>query len=452
MQGASMKELLSQIEQKKATVGVIGLGYVGISVASALAGADFRVIGIELKADRVALINAGKCPIEGIEPGLPELIASVTKSGKLTATQDYGALREADVILIDVETPVASDNRPRFEALRSACRALGRVMKDGALVIIESTVAPGTTMGLVAPLLEKHSERKLNTGFFLGHCPERVMPGKLLKNLKELSRVCGGSTPETARAMVALYKHIVQGDLDAADCITAELTKTAENAFRDVNIAFANELGLICEAVGADFRRVRGLVNKSPGRNMLLAGAGVGGHCIPKDPWLLVHGINPEKTPLMATARAVNDSMPLHVARLLEDAMDEIGISVHGSRIAVLGYAYLENTDDVRNSPSQTLIDHLTDWGAECVIHDPWLPEHNHDLWKTVSGAHAAVIMVAHSAYDSLDLARLQNELKAPVLVDGRHMVEADAAVKAGLVFRGLGRGKPSPGARRPAK
>jgi UDP-N-acetyl-D-mannosaminuronic acid dehydrogenase len=438
-----MNELVTLVENKKATIGVIGLGYVGISVASALAGAGFKVLGVELKADRVALINSGKCPIEGIEPGLPELIAQVTKSGKLTATQDYGVLREADVILIDVDTPVASDNRPRFEAIRSACRGLGRVMKEGALVIVESTVAPGTTLGLVAPLLEKHSERKLNTGFFLGHCPERVMPGKLLKNLKELSRVCGGSTPETAKAMVALYKNIVEGDLDATDCVTAELTKTAENTFRDVNIAFANELALICESVGADFRRVRDFVNKSPGRNMLIAGAGVGGHCIPKDPWLLVHGINSDHTPLIATARSVNDSMPLHVGRLLEDALDELGISVHGSRIAVLGYSYLENTDDVRNSPSQTLIDHLEDWGAECVIHDPWLPEHNKDLWKTIHGAHAAVIMVAHSAYKDLDLARLKSELKVPVLVDGRHMVETDAAVKAGFVFRGLGRGKP---------
>jgi UDP-N-acetyl-D-mannosaminuronic acid dehydrogenase len=437
-----MKELLALIDSRKATVGVIGLGYVGISVASSLAGAGFDVIGIEIKADRVEKINAGECPIEGIEPGLPELIAKVTKSGKLKATTDYNALKSADIILIDVDTPVASDHRPRFEALRSACRALGRVMKQDALVIVESTVAPGTTMNFVAPLLEKHSERKLNTGFFLGHCPERVMPGKLLKNLKELSRVCGGSTPDTAEAMIALYRSIVDGELDATDCITAELTKTAENTFRDVNIAFANELALICESSGADFRRVRDLVNKSPGRNMLIAGAGVGGHCIPKDPWLLVHGIENEKISLISTARAVNDGMPLHTARLVEEALEDVGLGVHGAKLAVLGYAYLENSDDVRNSPSQTLIEHLTDWGAEVTVHDPWYPKYQGDVWKTIHGAHAAIIMVAHDEYKNLDLARLKSELKTPVLVDGRHMVETAAAIKAGLVFRGLGRGK----------
>ncbi len=437
-----MKELISLIESRKATVGVIGLGYVGISVASALAGAGFRVVGVEIKADRVEKINAGECPIEGIEPGLPELIAEVTKSGKLTATTDYNSLKAADIILIDVDTPVASDHRPRFEALRSACRALGRVMKEGALVIVESTVAPGTTVNFVAPLLEKHSERKLNTGFYLGHCPERVMPGKLLKNLKELSRVCGGSTPDTAEAMIALYRSIVAGELDPTDCITAELTKTAENTFRDVNIAFANELALICESSGADFRRVREFVNKSPGRNMLIAGAGVGGHCIPKDPWLLVHGIQAEKTSLISTARAVNDGMPLHTARLVEDALEDMGLGVHGAKLAVLGYAYLENSDDVRNSPSQALIEHLQDWGAQVVVHDPWYPKYQGDLWKTVHNANAAIVMVAHDEYKNLDLARLKTELKTPVLVDGRHMVETSAAIKAGFVFRGLGRGK----------
>jgi UDP-N-acetyl-D-mannosaminuronic acid dehydrogenase len=308
-------------------------------------------------------------------------------------------------------------------------------------VIVESTVAPMTTMGIVAPLLEKHSKKKLGVGFFLGHCPERVMPGRLLRNLKELSRVCGGADEETSRTMIALYRTIVQGELDAADLVTAEVTKAAENTFRDVNIAFANELGLICEAVGADFRRVRQLVNKSPGRHVLIAGAGVGGHCIPKDPWLLVHGANIE-TPLIATARAVNDSMPLHLARLVEDALAELAIGVHGSRLVVLGYSYLEDCDDTRSSPSAALIEHLEDWGAAVTVHDPWVPAHAGDLWEKARGAHAAIIAVAHTEYRGLDLPRLKSCLEAPVLVDGRHVIETRAAVDAGFVFRGLGRGK----------
>lgn len=437
-----MKQLIDRIASREARIGVIGLGYVGLAVACALADAGFRVAGVDIKSDRVDKINAGYCPIEGIEPELPEMLARVTRSKRLVAGTDYAPLAERDVVLVTVDTPVASDKRARFTALRAACRELGKRMKKGALVIVESTIAPGTCANVVAPILEKQSGRKLDEGFHLGHCPERVMPGKLLKNLRELSRVCGGSTPETSEAMVALYRSFVRGKLDKADCVTAELVKTAENTYRDVNIAFANELALICEEVGADFRRVRELVNQSPGRDVLLAGAGVGGHCIPKDPWLLVHGLSEFAPRLIAAARAVNDTMPLHVARLVEDALDEIGKPVHGSRVAVLGYAYLENSDDTRNSPSQALIDHLSDWGATVSVHDPLVAEYATDLWRAVDGADAAVVMVAHDAYEGLDLRRLRAALASPaVLVDGRHVVETEVAQAAGFVFRGLGRG-----------
>src|SRR4051812_29140200 len=227
----SLSPISERFASRKAVVGVIGLGYVGLTIATALAEAGFRVVGVDRKPERVDAINAGRCPIEGVEPDLPALVAKVTASKFLVAVTSYAPLAEADVVLIDVDTPVASDHRPRFEALRSACRDLGRVMKDGVLVIVESTVAPGTTERLVAPLLEEASGKKLHHGFFLGHCPQRVMPGKLLKNLRELSRVCGGSSPETAAVMASLYATVVSGRLDVTDCITAELVKTAENTY-----------------------------------------------------------------------------------------------------------------------------------------------------------------------------------------------------------------------------
>lgn len=439
---APLAQLSARIESRKAVIGVIGLGYVGIASATALAQAGFRVVGVELKAERVAAINAGKCPIDGVEPDLPALMADVTASKHLVAVTDHAPLGEADIVLIDVDTPVASDHRPRFEALRSACRALARVMKPGTLVIVESTVAPGTTERLVAPLLEEASGKKLNEGFFLGHCPQRVMPGKLLENLRKLSRVCGGATPDTAHIMATLYRTIVNGRLDETDLVTAELVKTAENTYRDVKIAFANELGLICESVGADFRRVRELVAGSAEQDVLFAGAGVGGHCIPKDPWLLVHGVEGVEPRLVTAARAVNDRMPLHMARLLEDALSEVGVAMAGARIAVLGWAYLENTGDTRNSPSEALVDHLRDRGCEVAIHDPWVSEYVGDFWERAKGAHAVVIMVAHDEYLSLDLERLARALQTPVVVDGRHVVDTEAALRAGFVFRGLGRAK----------
>jgi len=314
-------------------------------------------------------------------------------------------------------------------------------MKNGSLIIVESTIAPGTMAEVVLPLLEQHSGKKVNQDFYLGNCPERVMPGKLLKNLKTISRVVGGNTPETAETMIGLYQHIVKADLDAADCVTAELVKTAENAYRDVQIAFANEVALICEAVGGDIWKVRELVNKSPGRQMHLPGAGVGGHCIPKDPWLLAYGVKDRDVPLriIPAARAVNDSMPLHMIELLQDALAEAGGELKGARVAVLGYAYLEDSDDTRNSPSETLVRHLREMGAEVVIHDPWVEKYHGDLLERLRGCDAVVVMVAHSAYRELDLGVLKSALRLPVLVDGRRVFDVEQAHRAGFVYHGVG-------------
>jgi UDP-N-acetyl-D-mannosaminuronic acid dehydrogenase len=436
-----LSQVEHKIEAKTARVGVIGLGYVGLPVACLFAEAGFAVVGVDLKAARVAQINAGECPIEGEEPGLADMLARVVAAGRLRATTDYADLRDCDVITINVETPVDEQHVPRYAALRAALRSLGPVLKPGALVIVESTLAPGTMAHLVRPTLEGSSGRRVNEGVFLGHCPERVMPGKLLKNLRTVSRVCGGETPATAQAMIALYRHVVEADLDPADCVTAELVKTAENAYRDVNIAFANEVALICEAVGGDVWRVRELVNKSPGRTMLYPGAGVGGHCIPKDPWLLAYRAMDQGVPvrLIPAARAVNDGMPLHMVALLQQALAEAGRTLDGARVLVLGYAYLENSDDTRNSPSAVLVAELAERGAEVVVHDPYVAAYQGDVYAMAEGCDAVVVMVGHTAYEGLELAELKAVLRTPVVVDGRGVWEAEAARESGMWYRMVG-------------
>jgi UDP-N-acetyl-D-mannosaminuronic acid dehydrogenase len=391
-----------------------------------------------------ALRDSG-VPIEGDEPGLAELLAEVVGMGRLRATTDYAALGAADVISINVETPVDDQHRPAYVALRAACRSLGTVLRPGALVIVESTIAPGTIDRVVRPLLEESSGWRANVDFFLGACPERVMPGKLLSNLREMSRVCGGSTPATAEVMVALYRHIVRAELDATDVITAELVKTTENTYRDVQIAFANEVALICEASGADVWRVRELVNKSPFRQMHLPGVGVGGHCIPKDPWLLAHAAGASlPMHLIPAARAVNDAMPLHVADMAAQALYDSGVPIARARVAVLGYAYLENSDDTRNSPSAAFIARLRELGAEVAIHDPWVADYQGDLFECLAGADAAAVLVGHHAYRALDLERLRAVLRTPILVDGRGLFTPAQAAAAGLMYRGVGYGIPA--------
>jgi UDP-N-acetyl-D-mannosaminuronic acid dehydrogenase len=442
MNMSSMQTLNEKIQRKTAKVAVIGLGYVGLPVACMLADAGFKVVGVDLKQDRVDLINQGISPIEGKEPGLSDLLNQVFARGTLKATTDYEELKNVDVVLIDVETPIDDEHIPQYEALRSAVKSLGKVMKDGLLVIVESTIAPGTMESLVRPVIEESSGKKSGDDFFLGTCPERVMPGKLLANLRNMSRVCGGDTPEIAETMKKFYRHIVQSDLDAAELITAEITKTAENAYRDVNIAFANELALICQSVGADFLKVRELVNKSPGRNVLFAGGGVGGHCIPKDPWLLAYGAKGKADlMLIPAARAVNDSMPKHIIKILISALDTYDKKLEDASIAILGYAYLEDSDDTRNSPSEKLLELLIAEKADVVVQDPYVTPYQQDALDSIQNSDAVIIMVAHEVYKDIDLVEVRQRLRLPIVIDGRRVIDPGIAKQAGLDYYGIGYG-----------
>jgi UDP-N-acetyl-D-mannosaminuronic acid dehydrogenase len=223
--------------------------------------------------------------------------------------------------------------------------------------------------------------------------------------------------------------------------VTAELVKTVENAYRDVQIAFANEVALICEAVGGDVWKVRELVNKTPYRNMHLPGAGVGGHCIPKDPWLLAYGAKDQGVPLqlIPAARAVNNGMPLHMAELVQKALASVGCDIAGARVLVLGYAYLEDSDDTRNSPSETLVARLKYLSAQVVIHDPYVLEYQGDVYEAAQGCDAAVIMVRHSQYLELDYQRLKDVMRIPLIVDGRRVIDNPTAIEAGLIVGSIG-------------
>jgi UDP-N-acetyl-D-mannosaminuronic acid dehydrogenase len=435
--------LREKIETKKATIAVIGLGYVGIPIACEFARVGFNVLGVEIDSGRVDKLNKGISPIEGDEPGLAELLKTVVSQKKFHATTKYAELSDRDIVLIAVETPVDEAFQPRYEALGAALQDLVPVMKSGALVVVESTIAPRTMQDFVLPILESSHAKQLNEDFFLGNCPERVMPGKLLVNLRTVSRVVGGMTPETAETMAALYRHVVDVDLDTTDCLTAELVKTTENAYRDVNIAFANEVALICEAVGGDVWKVRELVNKSPDRNMLLPGAGVGGHCIPKDSWLLVYGITDEDISLrlIPSARDVNDSMPAHIVDLLRDALESQGIKLSDSKLLILGYAYLEDSDDDRNSPTKVLVELLRVPGADVIVHDPHINDYHGDVYHLAKGCHGLVLMVKHNHYRQLELQKIYSLLDVPILIDGRGVFNPEDAKKAGFLYRGIGVG-----------
>ena len=450
-----------KISPKTTKIAVCGLGYVGFPVALLFAKAGFQVTGVDINEEKIRKINRGGSPIEGKEPGLKELIGQVKKTNRFSATTDPEAYQDADVIIVAVETPVEDDTHaPAYRAMKAALKDIVHNLKKDVLIIIESTVAPGTMEKVVLPILEEESGLEIGKDIFLANCPERLMPGHLIENITNYNRVIGASDSakgrsssgrqKTGEMVKSLYKYIVKGRLDITSWITAEIVKAGENAYRDVQIAFANEMALLCEAMGANVWEVRSLINECKRRGetrfealrqMHLPGAGVGGHCIPKDSWLLVYGakglIDPKIVPL---ARKINNFMPRHMADLLKSAFEETGKDIDKSEIAILGYAYAGNSDDSRNTPTEDLLKKLTDSGAKIVIQDPFIKKYKISLDKALKGAQAIVLMTAHDQYKKLSYNKLKRLMKSkPIIIDGRNCFDKDLAIKSGFIYKGVG-------------
>jgi UDP-N-acetyl-D-mannosaminuronic acid dehydrogenase len=438
-------------KKQNQTVAVCGLGYVGYPVAMLFADAGFNVIGFDILEDRVKRLNNGENPIKGQEPNLDKLIEKVFKKGNFRATTDVTEYSLADYIIVAVQTPVAEENKkPTYENLKAALRDIGKNMRKGVTVIIESTIAPKTMEKVVKPILEKESGMKVGKDFYLANCPERLMPGHLLENIKYYNRVVGGWTPKSAKKVVDLYKHIVQGELEITDCITAEIVKAGENTYRDVQIAFANEMALLCEAYGANVWRVRELINNCKKvtdtrpealRQMHYPGAGVGGHCIPKDPWLLIHEVRKEVDPkLIPTARYINDFMPIHMYDLFKNAVKETNRKLKDTKVLILGYAYDANSDDDRNTPTKDLLLKLNKAGVKYDVHDSYIEEYEGDLGKLLEGKDAIILMTGHDEYKKLEYDSISKVMrKKPIIIDGRNIFDKDRAIKKGFVYMGVG-------------
>jgi UDP-N-acetyl-D-mannosaminuronic acid dehydrogenase len=436
---------------------VIGMGYVGIPCAALLADVDgFDVTGLQRRSRRsgwkIDDLNAGKSPFEGEEPGLDELIARVVKKGTFRATDDVEVLRDSDVILIDVQTPTDDRHIPQYQSLKEVSEQIGKRIKRGALVVVESTVAPGTTQNIVQKIIEEHSGMIAGEDFYLAFAYERVMPGKLINNIVNLPRIVGGVTPESAERALRIYSKIVKAKIHTTDVLTAELSKTIENAYRDVNIAFANEMALVCESLGVNVYEIVGLVNELPSRMMHIPGAGVGGHCLPKDTWLLRFGVNEYGSQkieprFIALAREINNYMPIHMSYLIEDALKARGVDIHDATVTVLGIAYLENADDTRNSPAQALISSLEGKGAKVVLHDPYVRvwdlgphEVERDLSAAAKGSDCLALVTKHRDYLGLDFAKLKSIMRTPVFVDGRNVYDEKTVASEGFEYRGIGK------------
>lgn len=451
-------------------VGVIGMGYVGIPAAALFASCKeyTHVLGFQRDSPtsgyKIDMLNRGESPLKGEEPGLEDLLKKVTSEGKFECTSDFSRIRELDAVTLAIQTPFKDkkDLIPDFSALIDGLRMAGKHIRYGTLVVIESTVTPGTTLGMAKEVLEEESGMKAGQEFALAHAPERVMVGRLLKNIQEHDRIVGGIDPVSTKRAVELYSPILtRGRIIPMSATAAEVTKTAENTFRDMQIAAANELALYCEAMGINFYDVRTGIDSLKGegvtRAILWPGAGVGGHCLTKDTYHLERGVKilngkldyPEgKDSLFVLARNVNDFMPRHMFNLTVQGLKRVGKSPKGARVAVLGWAFLNNSDDARNTPSETYRDLVLLDGLEVKVHDPYVEKYPgvpllRSLEDTLAGADVVAIMTGHDEYRSLNptLVRQLTGKEHPVIVDGRNIVNPDDFIGQGFVYKGIGRG-----------
>ena len=427
---------------------------------------DFHVTGIQRRSQRsgwkIDWLNQGKSPFGGEEPGLDELIARVVKKGKFKVTDKYDAVDNANFILIDVQTPVDLDSKiPRYESLREVSQKISKHLKQGVTIIIESTVAPGTTDNIVQPILEGGSGLKRGEDFYLVYSFERVMPGKLLEYITDMERIIGGGCEEANKKAKFLYSKVVKKELRITDTLTAELTKCIENAYRDVNIAFANEMALLCEDFNRNIFEIIELINQRHDRMMHYPGSGVGGHCLTKDPHLLEYGHRTYtehkfNSDILLKARELNDFMPSHIVELMEDTFRESRRLVDNIKITLLGVSYKANTDDTRNTPTENVVKFLKNryhsHNITFIAHDPYVKpryynatELTNDFNKAVKDADVLIFATNHSEYYNIDLDDLKKKVRTPVIIDGRNIFDKRMVEEKGFVYRKVGEGPKKP-------
>ena len=387
------------------SVCVLGLGYIGLPTASLLATKGFKVTGVDVRQDVVKTINGGKIHI--VEPELDILVKSAVQSGNLVASLK---LVTADIFILAVPTPFKNDYEPDLSYVEQATRNIAPFLREGNIVILESTSPVGTTE-LVSEWIR--DTRGDGIKLHIAHCPERVLPGHILRELIENDRMVGGITPEATQKVAEFYRTFVSGKVLETDARTAEMAKLVENSYRDVNIAFANELSLICDEEGVNVWELINLANHHPRVNILQPGPGVGGHCIAVDPWFIVHR-NPQKAKLIKTARLVNESKPEWVIEKVKERAEHFKDPV----IACLGLAYKNDIDDLRESPALRIAQLLKESNIGQVIAcEPNVQEKgikglsNLSLDKILHKADIIVLLVKHKEFLNLNIQALQEKI-----------------------------------------
>ncbi|HGJ64060.1 TPA: nucleotide sugar dehydrogenase, partial [bacterium] len=400
----------------------------------------YNVVGIDIDEKKVKMLNNRESPISTESEIIKQL-----KNSKFIATTDFAKIRNASIIVICVPTPIYENNMPNLEPLQEACRSIAVYLQRGQLVILESTVNPGVSEGIVLPLLEEGSGLIGGKDFYLAHCPERINPGDKKWTVENIPRVIGSLEDTGLQKAMDFYHSIITGQIKPMNSLKeAEAVKIVENTFRDINIAFVNELAKSFSHLGIDVVNViDGAATKPFAFMAHYPGCGVGGHCIPVDPYYLIEyakniGFHHD---FLSLARRINEDMPDFTVQQLSKALNENKMAINGTKVAVLGLSYKPDIDDCRESPSFKIINILKKYGADLIVYDPFvLDKSNVDsLDKALRNTPAVIIATAHSIFKALS----PNDFigyGVNVIVDGRNCLPKDDFIKSGIVYKGIGR------------
>jgi UDP-N-acetyl-D-glucosamine dehydrogenase len=425
-------------------IAIVGLGYVGLPLSLQFARSCVSVLGLDTDADKVQLLNNGQSYIKHIEPSA---IAELVRSGKFSASTEFSRIKETEAMIICVPTPLTKNREPDISFVISTGRAIAPYLSKGAVVVLESTTYPGTTDTDLRAVLEERSGMKAGVDFHLAFSPEREDPASEQSKVKKIPKIVGGYTPTCLQKAMSLYGRAIDKLVPVSSCRVAEATKLLENIFRSVNIALVNELKLVYAAMGIDIWEVIEAASTKPfGFMPFYPGPGLGGHCIPIDPFYLTWKAREygQHTRFIELAGEINTRMPGHVVHRVTDALNAQGKAVKASRVLILGLAYKPNVDDERESPSYVLMDLLSERGAELEYYDPYVPmikpTRGHSHWAgkksiawgrtTIESFDLVLIATNHSCVDYQDLADW-----ARCIVDTRNAMSG-IHVRSGKVWK----------------
>ena len=410
---------------------MIGIGYVGLPTAAMFASKGHKVIGYDLNKRAVDALNKGEIIIE--EPGLLELVKECVEKGNLSASTQCPA--DCDVYIIAVPTPINEDKTADMSYVESATKAIVPYLKKGNIVILESTSPPRTVEDLMLPIL-KETGLEIGEELLVAHSPERILPGKVIEELRTNSRIVGGINEKSSLEVKKVYESIVEGEIFITTSTTAEMCKVMENTFRDVNIALANELAKISEELGVNAFEVIKLANYHPRVNILSPGPGVGGHCIALDPWFLVE--KSENAKLIKQARLINDSMPEFVFNKIKTILG----GFNGQTISLFGVTYKPNIDDIRESPVMHLLKMLEKENVNVKVCDPHAKEqikNNFDIYEATENSSLLILGVNHDEFKNIDFSKIANNLKDKNILDTRNFFDREEIKNNGINYYLLG-------------